>query len=215
MTTVPTYPNIIRQKTTITPTNIFEIGASDGSDAEFLRQSFGLPPSCVFCFEPNPQNFTKLTTSYPTFNSFRVAVSNSSGKSIFYCHGPAADVSSLKKRTIGYPYAGSPDVNYKETTIDVIRMDEFIEGRNISHIDICKIDTEGFSYAVLDGFGNKLSIVKCLHVEAEKIPLFDNPTLFNDVSIFLSSKGFTMIDYIDHREICDSVWARNDLVKLL
>lgn len=212
-TTVPDYPRIIFQKTKIVPTNVFEIGASDGTDAEYLRQVFGLSDQSVFCFEPDPRNFSRLIANHPRFNSFQVAVSNVAGKAVFHCHGPAADISSLRKRIYGYPYQGSPDKNYKEISVTVIRMDEFIKNCHINQIDVCKIDVEGFSYDVLNGFGESLNIVKAMHVEAEKIPLFDNPRLFGDVRDFLISKGYTMVDYTDFKEICDSIWVRNDLVK--
>ena len=90
-------------------------------------------------------------------------------------------------------------------------MDDFIEKYNIDQIDVCKIDVEGCTYEVLEGFGNKLNIVKSLHVEAENSELYENQKLFEDITIFLT--GFTMVDYTDLNDgQCDSIWIRKDLL---
>jgi FkbM family methyltransferase len=203
---------IISEKSSIVPTNIFEIGTGYKADAEHLRQAFNITPENVFCFEPNPENFFQLTSHYPTFNSFNMAISNITGEKSFQCCR-ITDISSFKKRVNAYHYETSPKDDYKEITIHTSRMDDFIEKHNISQIDVCKIDVEGCTYEVLEGFGNKLNTVKFLHVEAEKSELYENQKLFKDIIGFFT--GFTMVDYTDLNDgQCDSMWVRNDFLKI-
>ncbi len=213
--TIPELPNLLRTKTNIIPANVFEIGASNGADAWHLQQSFGVPPEHVYCFEANPNNYQTLCNNFPTFNNFHVAVSDFTGKQIFQLHGPAADISSFKKRISHYVYQGHYLDNYDEIEIDTYRMDDFIKQHNINYIDVCKIDVEGCSYEVLAGFGEKLNIVKSIHIEGELIELYENQKLFDDFKILLLNAGFSMIDYCDFDEAtqCDSVWIKNEFLK--
>lgn len=214
-----TYLPSILKNTSICPNTIFEIGASNGIDAEYLRAEFNIDTANIYCFEPNPENFHELITRYPKFNSFNVAVSDFNGPATFYMHLPARDVSSFRKvlSNTGYWHCG--DNNYKEHTIDVVRMDSFINKNDIQEIDICKIDVEGSSFEVLSGFGDKLQIVKCLHVEAEINPVFANDQkLFVDIEHLLKKNNFTMTDYREFNPfqnsivMCDSVWIQNKFI---
>jgi len=210
------FPQVILENSDIAPTNIFEIGASNGNDSEFMRNHFNIPPENVFCFEPNPSNVRDLTEWHPNFNIFPVAVSDFTGKKTFQCHIHASDVSSFRKLlNTNHNYPGLSEQNYTEHEVDVLRMDYIINHYDIKNIDVCKIDVEGNSYEVLQGFGDKLNIVKFLHVEAEKEVYFDNqPWLFIDVKNFLTEKGYAMVKYYDIGDVqCDTWWVRNDVLK--
>lgn len=213
--TIPDLPNLLIDKTKIIPTNVFEIGASNGADANYLCRSFNITEDQVYCFEANPTNYQTLCGNFPNFNNFHVAVSDFTGKQTFQLHGPAADISSFKKRISHYVYQGHYLDNYNEIEIDTYRMDDFIKQHNIKSIDICKIDVEGCSYEVLSSFGNMLSIVKSIHIEGELVELYENQKLFNDFSDLLITAGFTMIDYcdFDNATQCDSVWIKNEFLK--
>ena len=218
MTTVPEYPNIIRQKTNIQPVNVFEIGASNGMDSEFLRGSFNILPQNVYCFEAHPGNYKTLTESYPDFKCFDVAVSDTNGKLTFQLHGPSADISSFRKRDVKtglYPYPGHVGINYHAIDVEVCRMDSFIDAHGITKIDICKIDVEGCSYEVLEGFGSKLQLVKTMHVEAETAVMWEGERLFNEIEQLLIRNNFVMVDYQSLQDglMCDTIWVRKDMVK--
>lgn len=213
--TIPELPNQIRTKSNIIPLNIFEIGASNGADAGHLQQSFGISPDQVYCFEANPGNYYTLCNNFPNFNNYHIAVSDFTGKQIFQLHNPAADISSFKKRVSHYVYQGRYLDNYNEIEIDTYRMDDFIKQHNIESIDVCKVDVEGCSYEVLSGFGDKLNIIKSLHIEGELVELYENQKLFNDFKVLLIDAGFTMVDYcdFDNATQCDSVWIKNEFLK--
>jgi FkbM family methyltransferase len=213
--TIPNLPELLRTKTNIIPLNIFEIGASNGADAGYLQQSFEIDSNQVYCFEANPGNYQTLCNNFPNFNNFHIAISDFTGKQIFQLHNPAADISSFKKRISHYVYDGHYLDNYDEIELDTYRMDDFINKYKINSIDICKIDVEGCSYEVLSGFGDKLNIVKSIHIEGELVELYESQKLFEDFKILLLDAGFTMIDYydFDNATQCDSIWIRKDLLK--
>lgn len=214
-TTIPDFPKVVTERSTLTPTTLFEIGASNGTDAFFLQNTFNIEQSNVYCFEPNPNNFNQLETNYSAYNNFNIAASDSTGKKIFQCHIPAWDISSFKKRISHYAYEGNASENYYEFEIQTYRMDDFINEHNINNVDLCKIDVEGCTYEVLNGFGDKLSIVGALHIEGELIQLYEDQKLFADFEKILINAGFTMVDFksFDGDTQCDSVWINNKFLK--
>jgi FkbM family methyltransferase len=213
--TIPNLPNIILEKSIIKPKSILEIGASNGADAAFLQRTFEIDPKQVYCIEPNPSNYQKLISNFPDFNSFHTAASNITEKQIFQCHIPAADISSFKKRIEYYMYNGDYIDNYYDIEIDVYRMDDFFAKYDIQTIDVCKVDVEGYTYEVLDGFGNRITDVNSWHIEGELKVLYENQKLFGDFQRLLESSGFTMVDYcqFDDDTQCDSIWIKNTLIK--
>lgn len=210
--TISELPDLIRKFSTIKPKNIFEIGAANGADAGYLQRSFEVNPKSVFCFEPNPGNYNILCNNFPDFNNFNIAVSDFTGKKTFQLHGPSADISSFKKRVNYYAYQGNYLENYSYIEIDTYRMEDFINQYNVESIDVCKMDVEGCSYEALTGFGEKLDIMKSIHIEGELVELYENQKLFDDFKSILINGGFTMVDYkaFDSSTQCDSVWIKNE-----
>jgi FkbM family methyltransferase len=214
-TTISNLPNIIAENSNIKPSTIVEIGSYDGKDAYFLKQHYSLDSENIYCFEADPNNYKNLSTSYPDFNNIHAAVSDENGRMIFQCFDRASAISSIKKRVdwlVGYPHS---DGQYTEHEVDMTRMDTFIQKHNIKNIDICKIDVEGCSYEVLEGFGDKLKIVNSIHIEGELKTLYENQKLFKDFEKLLISNNFDMVSYaeFDNGNQCDSVWIKKTLRK--
>jgi FkbM family methyltransferase len=201
------YPNFITQRTKIQPKNVFEIGANNGNDAEYLRECFDIDPANVFCFEPNPYIFPILEKNHSGFNNFNIAISDKTGKQTFNCSRTEPGSSSFKKKVNLSP------TDFIEVEADTMRMDSFINHYQIESIDLCKIDVEGFTLEVLKGFGNKISIIKSVQVENERGLSFEGQKdVFQDTCIFLSQNGFTLLNFVDWGWQCDSLWIRNDMI---
>jgi hypothetical protein len=94
-------------------------------------------------------------------------------------------------------------------------MDDFFAKHNIGTIDVCKVDVEGCTYEVLQGFGNRIADVNSWHIEGELKVLYENQKLFIDFQQLLVAAGFTMVDYcqFDDDTQCDSIWIKNTLIK--
>ena len=101
-----------------------------------------------------------------------------------------------------------------EIKVPAMRMDTFLEDENIQGvIDVVKIDTEGFSWQVLQGFGDRLKDVKILHVETEKDIIHDKHILCEEVTTFMKKQGFILddISYEWGPGIQDQVWVNPSL----
>lgn len=202
------YPTYINYRSNINPQNVFEIGAHNGCDSEYLRACYDIPYQNVFCFEPNPDTFKELTSSHPNFNNIPIGISNYNGTTTFNCVKSDPGVSSMRRKIHLDPNDGV------SSTINIARMDYIIDHYGIEFIDLCKIDVEGCAYEVLEGFGDKLNIVKSFQIEAELVPLFENQKLYPHIAEFLYSKGYYMVTYSGLGVQCDSIWVRNDLFRV-
>lgn len=213
-TTIPDLPNTIAKYSSLEPKSVLEIGASNGMDAHYLQLTYNIDPKKVYCIEPNPNNFNTLSSSHPDFNNYHAAASNFTGKEVFQCHIPAADISSFKKRIDYYMYSGDYRNNYYDVEVEVYTMSDFFKINNIQSIDVCKIDVEGCTYEVLEGFGDRLSDVGAFHIEGELKTLYEDQKLFGDFKHLLLDANFNLVDYreFDDNTQCDSVWINNKYI---
>jgi FkbM family methyltransferase len=166
--------------------NVFDIGSRDANDAIYLRDSFKLSDTNIYTFECNKNNYNKIINKYPNINTYNFGIYNYDGKKQFNAITSSktnnTGVSSFRREN---SLTTSDTRVYKQYIVDVKRMDTFIDENNIKSLDYVKIDVEGCSYECLEGFGDKLNIVKSLHIENEHIECWYNQTLYPDIKLFL------------------------------
>lgn len=72
---------------------------------------------------------------------------------------------------------------------------EYVKKNNIYSIDFLKIDTEGYEFKVLKGFGDFLENIKIIQFEYGGT-FIDNKTKLKDVIDYLRDKGFHKFSYL-------------------
>jgi len=188
--------------------NVFEIGANYCQDAAILQYMFKLSDADVWAFEAHPDIVAEAQKLY-SFNIINTAVSNRVGIIEFNCAplgmGSSSGTSSLRESDLW---------NYeKKIQVDAIRMDDFLTAKNIKEIGFLKIDVEGCSYEVLEGFGTRLRDVKAIHVEHEHKPVWEGQKLFEDIEKLLKENGFIMVYFQRYNFQSDSFWVQNSCIK--
>ena len=94
-------------------------------------------------------------------------------------------------------------------------MDTLLSNLGINDkIDVVKIDTEGYSWQVLQGFGDRLKDVRLFHIETEKTSIHDDHITSDKITEFMSNNGFALIDvsYEWGWNIEDQIWVNKALV---
>jgi FkbM family methyltransferase len=190
---------------------ILEIGSRDGRDAYYLYTTLGAHK--VYTFEANPECHKVINKSYPEFHNISGAVSNFSGSAEFNMvtssNWDAVGTSSLKDRNDSWYKDQSVKI-----TVSVDTMHNYIINHNIvPPFDVVKVDVEGCSYEVLEGFGKFIMGIKVLHVENETIAYWKDQMLAEDVGMLLSSNGFIK-DYEEKfgENSVDEVWVNGNLI---
>ena len=78
----------------------------------------------------------------------------------------------------------------KETEIETITLDSFVDEYSIDAIDFIKIDVQGAELDIFKGSKKLLNNVLKIVCEVEFVPLYHNQPLFGDITRFLSQYNF-------------------------
>lgn len=144
----------------------------------------------VHYFEPNGQFLEKLKplvhNSYSYFNNFGLSDKN---ESLEYYN----EQQSFVHRKLTHP---DTYMNWTKSVFEVKRADEYIQKNNIKSIDFLKIDTEGFEFNVIKGFGDEIQKVKVIQFEYGGTYI-DSGDKLKDIIEYLVSHGFGSFHYLE------------------
>lgn len=137
---------------------VFDIGANIGEYSTMLldnSQKNGVEVE-LHLFEPTKSCFQTISKKFNsksnvTLNNFGVSDSNATAQ-IFYDKEQSGLASLYQRNLDSY----NLQLNQSEE-ITLKRIDEYIQHKNIQHIDFIKIDIEGHELKAFDGFGNYLN----------------------------------------------------------
>lgn len=183
---------------------IFDVGSR--SDSIFLTA-----PAEVYYFEPVAGFLEALKQD----------ASNHNTKSHFLNFGLSDENTTLPYYDIYQSFCDRTkscgDHSKKHVShLEVRRADYFILKNNITQIDFLKIDTEGYEWKVLKGFGDKLTIVKVIQFEYGGT-FIDNGVRLKDLIGYLKHYDFDTFSYLspdglvpirnddDHYQYCNIV----------
>jgi FkbM family methyltransferase len=160
---------------------IFDVGARDSS-------LFSSLPKEIHYFEPNNDFLVKLKqeenkNTKSIFNNFGLSDIE---ESITYY----SDFESFYDRT---KTLGGITNNKKILNVKIAK--EYIIKNNIKNIDFLKIDTEGFEFKVIKGFGEYLNIVKIIQFEYGGTYL-DSGVKLGEVINYLKIFNFVDFSYL-------------------
>lgn len=193
------------------PKNLLEIGANLGQDSAYLSKVWNIKNTNVYCLEPIKE-FAEMIRAKYHFSVFELAAFNISGKMEFNNGltdetkvGNAGSSSLLRKKS---KYESNIQL------VETIRMDDWLTQNKISHIDFLKIDAEGASYEILEGFGDLIHLVKVIQIETERKEFWENQKTEKMVFQFLEALGFELVDYVLSSPPTqgDSLWIKKELI---
>ena len=139
---------------------ILDVGANEGQTALPFARAF--PEATVFAFEPVPRTFSTLrarTASVDRIRCFELALGDYDGEATISLAGKSGQNSLLN---VAEPGPGT-------ITVPVVRGDTWAPAHEVEHVDVLKIDAEGYDLEVLAGFEQLLtaSSVRAVLVECE------------------------------------------------
>jgi len=193
---------------------IFDVGANVGSTLAEFKEWW--PGSTIHCFEPQEECWESLDKQASQYSDKEVTInkhavgSTSNTKATFYSHDITSGQSGFNK--INTHSLDSVHLNklsdsdavkkYEETLnhereVEIARLDEYMESSKIDHVDLLKIDTQGYEPEVLEGFGKRLSDVDVVITELMFYDYYERSLSFSDIEKFLLPAGFHLYD-INH-----------------
>ena len=202
------YIQVVKERSTIIPKTILEIGSRDADDANLLKEAFQIDDAAVWVVEPNPRQQLKISEKYPNFNLIKSAVFNEEKTLTFNAvkDHEYIGVSSLLERV---------DNLYNKIDSEKISVPTILGSRLLDElkkpIDLCKIDVEGATYEVLISFGDEISKIKSLHLECEHLEVWTGQKFYEDIKKYLTIKGFTEVyfQYVNNVPLqSDTIWIQ-------
>jgi FkbM family methyltransferase len=163
------------------PNIIFDVGANRGQTVRALRAHY--PDAVIHAFEPVSSTFTHLRNRYNAEASVRLnklALGAQSGVAVI-----TANAASTGNKIVTAGKGVTEE-------IFVTTGDEYCSSHEIPHVNILKVDTEGFDLNVLKGFSRMLSdqAIDLIQVEASMNATNRKHVPFNDFVLFLSDKRY-------------------------
>jgi FkbM family methyltransferase len=188
--------NELNQLTTelpFTPVTFMEIGSRDGHDTKHVADYWNLNPKNCYIIEAYPALCDRIKAKYPEFSTFGFAASNEPGIVEFN-----AVPLSHNENTIGVSsMLNRGDMPYEKISVTANTISNFLDEQGLTGIDLIKIDVEGFTQEVLDGFGDKLQNIKAFQVETEIYESWEGQKVHDEIVEFFESKGFTLVSKYD------------------
>ncbi|MDO8463833.1 MAG: FkbM family methyltransferase [Gallionella sp.] len=192
---------------------IFDVGANVGSTLEEFKSWW--PVSEIHCFEPQQECWVALEQRADQYAAGGVVINKCAAGSVpsdqvtFYSHEMSSGTSGFNK--INLQSLDSVTLSQlsganaqslqeyeqslnRERSVKVVRLDDYMSTSGIHHVDLLKIDTQGFEPEVLDGFGRRLSDVDVVITELMFYDYYERSLSFSDIERFLLPAGFHLYD---------------------
>ncbi len=199
------------------PEVIFEFGARDCTETVMMSREF--PNARIFAFECNgatlPLCREKAATN-PQITLMESAVGETDGIVIFH---PIDQEKTVTTWTDGNPGASSlflasgkyevESYVQRSEQVSIVRPDTFMAGKGIAKVDAVWMDIQGAELMALRGFGERISDVRLLSLEAEFLEIYQGQPLFWEIHDFLAARGFFLTSFLTlGRHSCDAVFVR-------
>lgn len=190
-----------------TPTNFVEIGSRDGHDTNFIRESYRLHPHNCYIFEAHPDCYESIISTYPNINTHHCAITSHTGPITFHA-GVVGVETNVGCSSINRDLSGG--FLSREVLVDGWRFEDVCGQLMLTSVDLMKIDVEGHTHEVLEGFGSMLQHVKIIQLELEHKASWENHTLYDDIAQFMANSNFTQAYFVKHsHDQSDSLWVNN------
>lgn len=177
-----------------TPEVVFDVGANVGQSAAGYLEAF--PGATIHCFEPVAATFEELRERFAGVQRVICArcALGATSRAATIAVGGGSTQSSL--------VAESPHVGELREPVQVRTLDDVCQERTIAHIDLLKIDTEGFDLEVLRGAHRMLEdqAISLVEVEAGMNP--ENPVHvpFEKLKAHLEAAGYRLFGIYEQKE---------------
>jgi FkbM family methyltransferase len=182
---------------------ILDVGAHRGESVRFFKEIF---PDCkIYSFEPDPDNFEELKKCCDEINAafgrgggavgFNQAVGDRSGLAQFFKQdishlGGLLPINKRSEDSLGY----AEKALNQSISVQVITLDEFFIKNCLQHIDLLKIDVQGFEAAVLSGAKKALQETSCCTIEVSFYDFYENSSSLLLVEQAMRNAGMILWD---------------------
>ncbi|MCX8156348.1 MAG: FkbM family methyltransferase [Verrucomicrobiae bacterium] len=195
------------------PQLIFDVGANRGQFLGRLLEKF--PQARIHAFEPFPQVFAALqerAAAHPNVTPHCLALGETDGTKTFYLNKVDVTNSLLATAPAAKQYEpGGWQETLGTQQVPVRRLDSFCREHALTHIDLLKVDAQGYDLRILQGAGGLLAEhrLRCLLVEVLFVPLYEDQAYFHEIYEFLWQRHYHLVGLYEINRAPDGTakWA--------
>jgi FkbM family methyltransferase len=181
---------------------IIDVGANYGYFMKPARWIY--PNSVIYAFEPVKEAFDRISNE-KGFNVYNFGLGDKNKELEFYYNKSNEGSSTFLKPTNDYVEISNEKLDMRK--LKTRRFDSL--GIKIEKPCFLKIDTEGFEYFVLKGFGNMLNDIDVIQLEHHFKNYFSGRPRLSKIIELLESFGFNGIIQVVSDEMgCDFLFYR-------
>lgn len=181
---------------------IFDVGGHKGESVNFFNKYF--KPCKIYTFEPLEKNFFKLKKNTKNISDkvtyFNFALGNKKEKKLIKemietSSSTLNDINQNSKYFKKKKFFLGVKKNEKmfvEKNVFIEKGTNIIKKYKINKIDLLKIDTEGFEFNVIKGFGKNIKKVDLILFEHHYDLMIKKKYTFKDINKYLISEGFQL-----------------------
>lgn len=174
---------------------ILDVGAHRGESIRFFKSIY--PESHLYSFEPDPENFMELKKVAEEFGThvIQAALGENEGTCPYYRQGIShmgglLPIDTASTDSLGYAQrAENEQISVRKTTLDSACAD-----LGITHVDILKIDVQGYESKVIEGATGILKNTDCIAIEILLYDLYGKTNTFVEVVRLMDEMGFSLWD---------------------
>ena len=192
--------------------HVLDVGANEGQTAVQFARAF--QEATVYSFEPFPSGFEKLSEkarTFPNIKPFQLALGEQPGRQTLYLTSSTFTHSLLPTAPEARNYLGKRVNPAGKIDVPVTTLDSFCTEHSIRHIDLLKLDVQGYELRILAGAKGLLDgrRVSLIFTEVNFVPLYENQAYFHEVYDFLLERDFQLVSFYNqtHREGPGLNWA--------
>lgn len=175
---------------------VFDVGAYVGDITTTYAKI--LPQATIYCFEPFPNSFNKLShlAKSSSIKPFQIALSDQNSQVKLQINTDRSCNSMFPRPTTGAKYYSESSRYIGQIEVETQTLDTFCNTEGIADIDILKLDVEGAELKVLNGALEKLSDkrIRLIFAEVMFVAHYENGCLFHEVLDFLSRYDYTLFN---------------------
>ena len=202
---------------------IFDVGANVGQSVKQFKKNFTEP--VIHCFEPISDCLDVIKKDFPNDKSLilnNVGVGSKKGELKFYINYKKSTSSFKKlipnttwiKRRAKFRKIHSDKFLVKTQTTKIITLDDYALEKNISNIDLLKIDTQGFEDQVLLGSTNliKENRIKVIRLELIFSKIYEDLPQIYDIEKILIPNNYKLFSIQRSGSLISDYIFQTDLV---
>lgn len=181
---------------------IFDIGACSGTEGIHYARMFHNAE--LHAFEPVPANYStvlKNLSQHPELNANAhcIALSDKEGTAVLNLSSAEGEMERHGNKSSsllepGHTTEVFPWLKFNDQIeVQTRTLDNFCSEHSVLSIDLIHMDVQGAELMVLRGASRMMEHVKTIWMEVERVPLYKDQPLKDEVESFMAFNGFELV----------------------